>query len=101
MRINIILKDKKQFFKVSKTNWYNYLNHVSKGRNTDNNISLCGVKNNNLIWCYSCNKTPEFWNNSCVNTISHENFRKYISILYEKNTDNDFYEIEIKTKDSS
>ena len=95
MRSNIFTKNGKQYFNASKNNWHNYLNHVSKDRKVNKNIFLCGLKEKNSSWCYSCNKGSSFWSNTCVNVISLINLQKHSNIIFQKNEDTKFYEIEI------
>lgn len=89
---------KKEFIKILKSNWHNYLNIVSKNRLCDKSYAdKCSLNIKDSIWCPSCNTGIGSWSNSCVNKITGLNFEKYKNIL--NSTSNNFYEIEIDRND--
>lgn len=98
---NIILKNGKEYLKISHKTWKNYLDEVAPFRKYDINILHCSLKDKNVFWCNTCNTGIGSWKNSCVHIISSLNLVKYEDILKEEKVDkNNFYEIEIDRNDN-
>lgn len=101
----IVIKNGKEFLKVSKKNWNSYLNIVSPYRTCDKSFMDCSLKDRkDLMWCDTCNASLGNFSKSCVNTITSINLQKY-SLLFKdseeiKNSDN-YYEIDIDRNDNN
>jgi hypothetical protein len=100
MTINkFIVKNGKEYIRLSETIFNNYLNTVSPYRNKNLNENLyqvCGLKDKNLMWCNTCNSYIGSWSNSCNKIINILNLIRYDDILSKDNIPNEkYYDIEI------
>lgn len=94
--MNIIFRNTKEYLKINKSSWNEYLNIKSPYRNVDKSEPYnCGLKNKNKIWCNSCNTGIGSWNENCVNIINGLNLKKYENILKKRKNEDDFHIIEI------
>lgn len=101
---NIFFKNGKEYLRISKKNWNNYLNIVSPYRKSDNNILECSLRDKNSFWCNTCNVGIGSFTNSCVNIISSINLQKYENILNDINDSDEnieFYVIKIDRNDNN
>lgn len=98
----IIIKNGKEFLKVSKPTWQKYLDHVSPYRNKyrDNGLPYldCGLKTKYYMWCDTCNTSIGYWSNSCNFIISSINLQKYSDIFKEDELKNEIH-VEIDRND--
>jgi len=82
----IIIKNGKEFLKVSKPVWEKYLDNVSPYRNRYIKNDLlylnCGLKTKYYMWCDTCNTSIGCWSNSCNFVISSLNLQKYSEIFH-------------------
>jgi hypothetical protein len=100
----IVIKNNKEYLKVSVNVWNNYLNKVSTYRITDRSIINCSLKNNKKSWCESCNSGIGNFTNSCVNIITSINLLRYEHLLFSKSKVSDykeFYLIDIDRNDNN
>lgn len=85
MLSNIVIKNGKEFLKVSKNCWNNYLRSINieycSIYSDRNAINFCGLKNKYSSWCYSCNSHIGTWNNNCAFIINSINLVKYSYLL--------------------
>jgi hypothetical protein len=93
--LNIFTRNGKEYLKVGKNVWKNYLNEVAPFRKYDINILSCSLRNKHVFWCTTCNTGIGSWSNSCVHIITSLNLQRHEDILKEDRKDVEFYEIEI------
>lgn len=100
----LFFKNGKEFVRISKTNWKNYLDIVSKYRISDKSYFDCVLKDRvNDTWCATCNAGIGSFNNRCVNKITNTNIQKYSSILFKEFLEiknEEYYEIEINRNEN-
>ena len=99
----IFIRHGKEYLKVNRANWNNYLNIVSPNRRHERNVqNRCALKERHLLWCDNCNSGIGSWTNSCVNVISSLNYVKHEDVL-KKDSDGsecgDSVEIELDRND--
>ena len=96
----IYSKNGKDFLRVSKKTWNNYLDIVSPYRNKENNILYykCGLKNK-YMWCDTCNTPIGNWTKSCNFVISSLNLQEYSNIFKNEDDKKDDIYIEIDRND--
>jgi hypothetical protein len=103
--LSIISKNGKEYLKVARKSWKSYLDIKSPHRYYDYNITQCSFDNKKDAWCNTCNSGIGSWSESCVNTITSLNLKKYEDILKKKDEENKkeyhYYEIEIYRNDKN
>ena len=100
--LSIISKNGKEYLKVARKSWKTYLDIKSPNRYYDYNIMRCSFDDKKNAWCNTCNSGIGSWSDTCVNTITSLNLKKYEDILSKTdNKDYHNYEIEIYRNDKN
>jgi hypothetical protein len=103
--LSIISKNGKEYLKVARKSWKTYLDIKSPHRYYDYNALQCSFDNKKDAWCNTCNSGIGSWSESCVNTITSLNLKKYENILKENKSEDKLkeyhYEIEIYRNDKN
>ncbi len=102
MLSRIIFKNGKEYLKISKNSWNNYLkitNPNSHEFDIKNSEKYCGLKEKYSNYCFTCNSEIGNWSNNCNFIINTINLNKYSYILNikDKNDENDEIEENIET----
>ena len=98
---HIFIKNGKEFIRVNRTNWEQYLDIVSPFRTVNYGEYNCSLRQK-TSWCDNCNTGIGSYKNACVNIISSLNLQKYEKILTKNNKDSNskVFEIEIDRNDN-